>query len=77
MLADVVGAHVAVEVIPEVIPEDREEGVMLLYHGHTVLAVEVVRLTISPVKPGDRLIHMRPHPVTRGALAVSLLCIQL
>ena len=53
MFADVVGAHVAVEVIPEVIPEDWEEGVMLLHHGHTVLAAEVVRLAITPVKPGD------------------------
>ena len=73
MLADVVGAHVAVEVIPEVISEDREEGVMLLHHGHTVLAAEVVGLAIGPVKPGDGLILVRPHPVTGGPLTVPLL----
>ena len=73
VLADVVGAHVAVKVIPEVIPEHGEEGVMLLNHGHAVLAAEVVRLAIGPVKPGHGLILVRPHPVTRAVLTVPLL----
>ena len=64
MLTDVVGAFVAVKVIPEVVPEHREQGVVLLYHGDAVLAVEVVGLAIGPVKPGDGLILVRPHPVT-------------
>ena len=73
VLADVVGAHVAVKVIPEVIPEHREEGVVLLDHGHAVLAAEVVGLTISPIEPGDGLILVRPHPVSRLVLTVPLL----
>ena len=73
MLADVVGAHFAVKVIPEVVPEDGEEGVMLLHHGDAVLASEVVGLAIGPIKPGDGLVLVRPHPVTGGPLTVPLL----
>ena len=64
VLADVVGAHFAVKVIPEVVPEDGEEGVVLLHHGDAILASEVVGLAIGPVKPGDGLILVRPHPVS-------------
>ena len=77
MLTNVVGASVALVIIPVIIPELGQDGHVGLPQGDAVLAVEVVRLAISPVKPGDRLIHVRPHPVTRGALAVSLLCTQL
>ena len=73
MLANVVGAPFAVKVIPEVIPEHREEDVMLLNHGYAVLALEVVGLAIGPVEPGDRLVLVLPDPVTRGVLAVPLL----
>ena len=73
MLADVVGAHFAVKVIPEVIPEHGEEGVMLLNHGDAVLAAEVVGLAIGPVEPGDGLVLVLPDPVSRGAFAVPLL----
>merc|ERR1719180_597579 len=73
VLADVVGAHFAIKVIPEVIPEDGEEGVVLLHHGDAVLAAEVVGLAIGPVKPGDGLILVRPHPVTGGSFTVPLI----
>merc|ERR1712146_641767 len=57
----------------EVVPEHGEEGVVLLHHGDAVLAAEVVGLAIGPVKPGDGLILVRPHPVTGGPLTVPLL----
>ena len=53
MLTNVVSAVGAIIVVPEVVPEHREEGVVLLDHGNAVLAVVVVGLAISPVKPGD------------------------
>ena len=73
MLADVVGASVTLPVIPVIVSELGEDGHMRLIQRQTVLAVEVVGLTVSPVKPVHSLVHVLPDPVTRGALAVPLL----
>ena len=73
MLTNVVGASVALVVIPVVVPELRQDGHVGLPQGDAVLAVEVVGLAIPPVKPDDGLVHVLPHPVTGGVLTVSLL----
>ena len=73
MLADVVGASVALPVVPVIISELGEDGHMRLIQRQAVLAVEVVWLTVSPVKPVHSLVHVLPDPVTGGPLAVSLL----
>ena len=51
VLADVVGGHITVNVIPEVVPEDGEEKVVDLHHGQAHLPAVVVGLPVSPVKP--------------------------
>ena len=73
MLADVVGASVTLPVIPVIVSELGEDGHMRLIQRQTVLAVEVVGLTVSPVKPVHSLVHVLPDPITRGPLAVPLL----
>ena len=50
---------------------------MILPHHHAVLAMEVVRLTLSPVKPANCLIAVRPPPLARAVLTVALLNIKL
>ena len=77
MLTNVVGASVALVIIPVIIPELGQDGHVGLPQGDAVLAVEVVGLAITPVKPANGFILVLPHPVTRGALTVSLLCTQL
>merc|ERR1719481_856538 len=63
LFTDVVGSICTVEVIPEVVPQVGEEGVVLLYIGQAVLIpVVVVRFSISPVKPLDSSVAMLPYP---------------
>ncbi len=64
---------VTAHVVPEEVPEDRDEGVVELRHGETVLALQVVRLTLSPVEPLHGLVSGRPEPLTRVVLTVTLL----
>ena len=51
VLADVVGGHVTANVVPEVVPEDGDEGVVDLHHAQAHLPAVVVGLPVSPVKP--------------------------
>ena len=60
-------------IIPEVVSGNREERIMVLSECHAVLAIKVVRLTVSPVKPCNRGVPVRPPPVTRVLLAVTTL----
>ena len=73
MLTDVVGAAVTLVIIPVIVPELGEDGHMGLPQDQAVLAVVVVGLTVSPVKPVHSLVHVLPDPVTGGALAMPLL----
>ena len=73
MLTDVVGGIVALPVVPVIVPELGEDGHMGLIQGQAVLAVEVVGLTVSPVKPVHSLVHVLPDPVTGLTLAMPLL----
>ena len=50
VLADVVGGHVTANVVPEVVPEDGDEGVVDLHHGQAHLPAVVVGLPVCPVK---------------------------
>merc|ERR1711997_587365 len=45
---------------------------MPLHQSHAVLSVPVVRLALSPVEPGDSLVLVRPEPLSRVVLAVTL-----
>ena len=46
---------------------------MELRHGEAVLSLEIVRLTLSPVKPLDSLVGVGPEPLPGGVLVVALL----
>ena len=63
-------------VIPEEVPEPGEEEVVVLPEDEAVLALEVVGLPLRPVEPLDTLVHVRPEPLSRRTLAVSLLGIR-
>merc|ERR1712179_83069 len=62
---------ITVEIVPEVVSVEVPR-VVDLHHPHAVLAVLVVRLTISPVKPLDGLVLVRPDPFPGLVLAVTL-----
>merc|ERR1712066_437026 len=72
-LTDIVVGGVTAHVVPEEVPEDRDEGVVELRHGETVLTLQVVRLTLSPVKPLHGLVGCGPEPLARVVLAVTLI----
>ena len=72
-LTDIVVGNLTAHVVPEEVPEDRDEGVVELRHGETVLALQVVGLSISPVKPLHGLVGVRPEPLARVVLTVALL----
>ena len=55
-LTDVMSGRVTLEVIPEVVPEDREERVVVLPHDQAVLSLLVVGFPIRPVKPTNCLV---------------------
>ena len=55
-LTDVMSGRVTLEVIPEVVPEDREERVVVLPHHQAVLSLLVVGFPIRPVKPTNCLV---------------------
>ena len=73
VLTKIMSSVATVIVIPEVVPCPGEEWVMVLSHHKAVLAMVVVGLAISPVKPINCGVHVLPHPVSRGSLTVSLL----
>ena len=72
LLTDVVLGPVAVQIIPEVISVEVERIPVPLHQSHTVLTVVVVRLTLSPVKPLNSLVLMRPDPLSWSVLVVTL-----
>ena len=55
-------SSLALEIIPVVISEHGEEGVVVLGHDEAALAVHVVGLPVRPVKPVHRLVLVRPPP---------------
>merc|ERR1712127_286528 len=63
----------AVGVVPEVIPEVLEDDVPVLHEGQAVLAVEVVGLVVSPIKPLDSHVSVGPQPVAVDVVVVVLL----
>merc|ERR1719230_1030128 len=71
VLTDVVVSAVAVHVVPEVITEDWEEGVVVFPQSEAVLVVaKVVWLPVVPVEPLDGLIHVVPGPGARLVITV-------
>ena len=72
-LTDIVVGGLTAHIVPEEVPEDRDEGVVELRHGETVLALQVVGLSISPVEPLHGLVSVRPEPLARVVLTVALL----
>merc|ERR1712001_232104 len=63
---------VTFNIVPEVVPVEVERIPVSLNQSHAVLPVPVVRLTLSPVEPGDSLVLVRPEPLSRVVLAVTL-----
>merc|ERR1712087_59850 len=72
-LADIVVGNVTANIVPEEVPEDRDEGVVELSHGETVLTLQVVGLSLSPVEPLHGLVGVRPEPLAGVVLAVTLI----
>ena len=72
-LTDIVVGGVTAHIVPEEVPEDRDEGVVELRHGEAVLALQVVGLPLSPVKPLDGLVGCGPEPLPGVVLTVALL----
>merc|ERR1719430_1469807 len=71
VLTGVMVSAVAVHVVPEVITEDWEEGVVVFPESEAVLVVaKVVWLPVMPVEPLDGLIHMVPGPGARLVITV-------
>ena len=73
IFTDIMGWVFTVIVIPEVVPGPGEEGVVVLPHGDAVLPVQVVGLTVPPVKPVHCGVHVGPVPHTRVVLVMSRL----
>ena len=65
--------HITVKIVPEVISGNWEEEIMFLHHDETILTLEIIRLTISPVKPFNSLVHVRPEPLSWGIGIMTLL----
>ena len=64
---------VTAHIVPEEVPEDRDEGVVELRHGEAVLALQVVGLPLGPVEPLDGLVGCGPEPLPGVVLTVALL----
>ena len=73
ILTNIVSIEITRKVIPEVVSEHREEEVMHLLHNKAVLSMDVVGLSLSPVKPLNRSILVSPSPVSRLVLIMSVL----
>ena len=50
------GNRLTFEIIPEVIPEDGEERVVVLSHDQTVFSILIVWFPIGPVKPAHSFV---------------------
>ena len=73
IFTDVMSRSSTVVVIPEVVSEDGQQRVVVLPHDHAVLPVVVVGLPLRPVEPAHRLVLVRPPPLTRAVLTVTIL----
>merc|ERR1711997_400119 len=63
---------VTFNIVPEVVPVEVERILMPLHQSHAVLSVPVVRLALGPVKPRDSLVLVRPEPLSRSILRVTV-----
>ena len=72
-LTDIVMGNITVHVVPQEVSEDGDKRIVELRHGEAVLAVEIIRLTLSPVEPLDGFVGVRPEPLPGSILIVSLL----
>merc|ERR1719333_31216 len=61
---DVVSNLITTPVIPEIVSSSWPKWVPVLHVCHAVLTVEVIWFSFPPVKPVNRGIEVRPHPVT-------------
>ena len=77
IFTDVMSRSGTIVVILEVVPEDGQQRVVVLPHDHAVLPVVVVGLPLRPVEPAHRLVLVRPPPLTRAVLTVTILKIHL
>ena len=77
IFTDIMSRSSTVVVIPEVVPEDGQQRVVVLPQDHAVLPVVVVGLALSPVEPAHRLVLVRPPPLAGTVLAVTILKIHL
>ena len=73
LLTDIMSRCIALKVIPEVVSEDWEEWIMVLSQNKTVFSLLIVGFSISPVKPCDGGVPVRPPPVSWSLLTVSTL----
>ena len=73
LLTDIVSRIITINIIPEVVSCNREEDIMILSENHAVLSMIVVGFSISPVKPCDGGVSVRPPPVSWSLFTVSTL----
>ena len=76
-LTDIVVGNVTAHIVPEEVPEDGDEGVVELRHGETVLTIQIVGLSVSPVEPLDGLVSCGPEPLPGVVLTVALLQVRV
>ena len=76
-LTDIVVGNVTAHIVPEEVPEDGDEGVVELRHGETVLTIQIVGLSVSPVEPLDGLVSCWPEPLPGVMLTVALLQVRV
>ena len=72
-------SFITVDIVPVVVPEPGDDGVVVLPHGEAVLGVRLdavaaaVRLPVRPVAPLHRGVHVRPEPGARLVRVVPAL----
>ena len=72
-------SFITVDVVPVVVPEPGDDGVVVLPHGEAVLGVRLdavaaaVGLPVRPVAPVHRRVHVRPEPGARLVRVVTAL----
>merc|ERR1712121_169842 len=70
---DEVSHLITAPIIPEVVSCSLPDWVPVLHVCHAVLLVEIIWLSLPPVKPLYRGIKMRPPPVTIGMVRMMVL----
>ena len=64
---------ITVHIVPQEVSEDGDERVVEFSHSQAVLSIEIIGLTVSPVKPLPSLVGVGPEPLPGGVLVVALL----